>query len=293
MNILITGGTGFVGKALSQALLDQNHQLTILTRQKISNTQAVSYCQNLTDFANLNQFDAVINLSGEPIFDKAWSPQQKRILIDSRIRITQQLVELIQKSDIPPHTFISASATGYYGDLPYSAKNCDEQTACGNKFTAQLCQQWEDAALQAQSENTRVCLARTGIVLDKAGGALKRMLPLYRLGLAGKLGSGKQHWAWISLRDEIKAILFLLENQQVQGAFNLVAPQPITNKEFNKLLAKSLKRPAILAVPAFILKIILGERSQLLLDNQPIIPKKLMSYGFRFQDSDLSYLAKQ
>ncbi|MDH2999086.1 epimerase [Pasteurellaceae bacterium LFhippo2] len=288
MNILITGGTGFIGKALCNALLAQNHQLTILTRQSLTNTQAVSYCQNLTDFHNLNSFDVVINLAGEPIFDKAWTAQQKQRLTDSRITITQQLVDLINNSDNPPHTFISGSATGYYGNLADFAKNCDEQTGCSSDFAAMLCKKWEDTALQAQSEATRVCVIRTGIVLDKSGGALKRMLPLYRLGLAGKLGSGKQHWAWISLQDQINAILFLLQNSQAQRAFNLCAPNPIRNVEFNRQLAQSLKRPAIFAVPTFMLKLILGERSQLLLDNQPLVPKRLLELGFKFEHNSFN-----
>ncbi|WP_373777038.1 TIGR01777 family oxidoreductase [Glaesserella sp.] len=287
MKILITGGTGFIGKVLVKALVDSGHHLTLLTRQKLADTQAVSYCQNFANFDNLNAFDAVINLAGEPIFDKAWNERQKQKLIASRLEITQQLVELIAKSEHPPHTLISGSATGYYGDLPF-AKNYDEQTACGSSFAAQICQHWEQTALQAKSDKTRVCLVRTAIVLDKNGGALKRMLPLYRLGLAGKLGSGKQHWAWISLTDEVRAILFLLENADCHGAYNFVAPQLTTNADFNRTLAQTLKRPAIFAVPAFILKWILGERSQLLLDNQPLVPKRLLAAGFEFEDTDLA-----
>lgn len=284
MNIFITGGTGFIGTTLCQALIQQGHQLTVLTRQQKPSQQAVTYCKDLTNFSNFNQFDAVINLAGEPIFDKAWATKQKQTLLQSRLDITEQLVERIQASSTPPHTFISGSATGYYGDLPF-AKNYDELTACGKAFPAQLCQQWEACALKAQSEKTRVCLIRTGIVLDKQGGALKQMLPLYRLGLGGKLGSGKQHWAWISLNDEIRAILFLLNHSTCQGAFNLVAPQSITNENFNKTLAKMLGRPAFFSVPAFILRFLLGERSQLLLDNQPLVPKHLTAMGFVFEDS--------
>lgn len=142
--------------------------------------------------------------------------------------------------------------------------------------------------MKAQSEKTRVCVIRTGIVLDKNGGALKQMLPLYRLGLGGKLGSGKQHWAWISLQDHIRAMLFLLENATSQGAYNLVSPNSVTNAEFNKLLAKSLNRPAFFTVPEFMLKLVLGERSQLLLDNQPLVPQRLLDEGFGFKDNVLS-----
>lgn len=283
MKILITGGTGFIGSALVQALVAQNHQLTLLSRQDKTNTQAVTFVQNFAKFQNLNEFDAVINLAGEPIFDKAWTKKQKTQLRQSRLEITQKLVELILKSENPPHTFLSGSATGFYGNLSDFAKNRDELTACGNNFAAQLCQEWEEIALKAQSEQTRVCLLRTGIVFDKNGGALKRMLPLYRLGLGGKLGNGKQHWSWISLADHIRAMLFLLENRQAQGAFNLVAPNAIRNSDFSQQLAQKLHRPAFFHAPAFLLKFILGERSQLLLDNQPLAPQKLTQLGFNFK----------
>ncbi|WP_301098294.1 TIGR01777 family oxidoreductase, partial [Otariodibacter sp.] len=219
-----------------------------------------------------------------------WTKKQKGILRVSRINITQQLVNLIKKSEHPPHTFISGSATGFYGDLPKApiAKYYDEQTACGNQFAAQLCEEWENTALEANSEKTRVCIIRTGIVLNREGGALKRMLPLYKLGLGGKLAKGLQYWAWISLEDHIDAILFLLNNSNSKGAYNFVAPKPITNAEFNRILSRTVKRPAFFNIPEIILKMILGERSQLLLDNQPLIPQKLLDEGFVFKDSKLS-----
>ena len=282
MNILITGGTGFIGKALCQVLIKQEHQLTVLTRRQLVDQQAVSYCQNLANFQDLNQFDAVINLAGEPIFDKPWTEQQKQTLLSSRLTITQQLVELFHKSEQPPHTFISGSATGFYGNLSFT-KKYDEQTACGTQFPALLCKQWEEAAIQAESSQTRVCLLRTGIVLDQTGGALQKMLPIYKLGLGGKLGNGKQHWAWIARGDHIQAILFLLNNRKSQGAYNLVAPSSISNADFNQQFARALKRPAFFSVPSFLLKLGLGERSQLLLDNQPLIPQKLLDEGFEFQ----------
>lgn len=287
MNILLTGGTGFIGRALTQALLDEGHSLTLLTRQIAPKDflQAVKFCQNLADFTHLNNFDAVINLAGEPIFDNQWTNAQKQILQQSRLDLTRKLADLIRKSDNPPHTFISGSATGYYGDLPPSANFYDETTACGANFTAQLCQQWEAEASKAKNENTRVCLVRTGLVIDETGGALKRMLPLYRANLAGKLGSGKQYWAWIALQDHIQAVIFLLKNAKCQGAFNLVAPTPVTNAEFNQKLAQQLRRCAIFHVPAWALQFTLGERSQILLDNQPLVPKKLIENGFIFQQT--------
>lgn len=290
MRIFITGGTGFIGQALCQALVAQGHQLTVLTRQAKSDLQAVTFLQN---FTNLDGFDAVINLAGEPIFDKRWTKAQKQQLWDSRVQLTRKIAALIRQSDNPPTVLISGSATGIYGNLPKFAENCEKLTACNPNFAARLCQQWEAEALQAQSERTRVCLIRTGIVLSPEGGALKRMLPLYRLGLGGKLGSGKLHWAWISMQDHLRAILFLLENTHSQGAYNLVAPNAIRQAEFNHLLAKRLHRPAFCHAPAFALKLLLGERAQLLLDNQPLVPQRLLDEGFEFHDPELApYLAQ-
>lgn len=292
MHILLTGGTGFIGSALSRQLVAQGHHLTILSRQARPNTQAVKFIQNFANLPNLNGIDAIINLAGEPIFDKAWTNAQKAELRRSRLEITAKLAELCRNSDNPPHTFLSGSATGYYGNLPDFAENCDETTACSNDFAAELCDEWEQTALRAQSEKTRVCLLRTGIVLDKQGGALKRMLPLYRFGFGGKLGNGQQYWAWISLRDQLRAIQFLLENQQAQGAFNLVAPTPLRNETFNRQLADALNRPAFFHAPQFALKMLLGERAQLLLDNQPLIPQKLFAAGFQFDDPTFDVFLK-
>lgn len=291
MNIFLTGGTGFIGQALVKALVAEGHNLTILTRQAMPATlpQAVEFCRDLTSFKDFNQFDAVINLAGEPIFNKAWTAEQKKVLVDSRVNITAELVRLIKASSNPPHTFISGSASGFYGDLAVSDNFYTESASSGTNFTAQICRQWEEAALEANGV-TRVCLIRTGIVLAKHGGALAKMLPLYRLNLAGRLGSGKQYWAWISLEDHIQAVLFLLKNTKCRGAFNLVAPQPVTNTEFNRRLADALRKYAIFPVPGFILKLVLGECAQLLLDNQPLIPKKLQDAGFKFKYEILDFV---
>ncbi|MDD0825062.1 TIGR01777 family oxidoreductase [Mannheimia sp. AT1] len=291
MRIFITGGTGFIGSELVKHLKSENHHLTLLTRNRElkSDDSQIEYCYSLADFTDFNDIDAVINLAGEPIFDKRWTDEQKEKLIKSRVEITAQLSELINKSENPPHTFLSGSAIGIYGDLPPSAKFYTESTACkGNHFASTLCQKWEEAALQAKSEQTRVCLIRTGTVLSTKGGALKKMLPLYQCGLAGKLGSGKQYWGWISLRDHIQAVIFLLKNAKCSGAFNFVAPNPVTNAEFNQIFATAVNRPAIFAAPAFALKLILGERACLLLDNQAIVPEKLLAACFQFQDPILT-----
>ena len=281
MNIFITGATGFIGSHLITKLLSKKYKVTALVRNINRVKQQFSQISLISDLAeleNLNQFDAVINLAGEPIFNRRWTAQQKNKLTYSRLQLTQQLTELINKSTYPPACFISASASGFYGNRPQQLLT--EESSAGDNFTASLCQKWERQALEA---HTRVCLLRTGMVLDSKGGALSKMLPIYNLGMGGKLGNGEQYWAWIALEDMLNAILFLLENPDCQGPFNMVAPTPIQNKTFNQFLGEALHRPTFCAVPTCLLKIILGERAEILLDSQQVIPTKLMQAGFDFQ----------
>ncbi|MDU8923790.1 TIGR01777 family oxidoreductase [Pasteurellaceae bacterium LIM206] len=282
MNIFLTGATGLVGRRLTQVLLAKNHRLTALTRSpekaKAILPPLVELQNSLTQHRAFDQFDAVINLAGEPIFAKSWTVAQKEKLTRSRVQLTSRLAELINQSENPPHTFISGSATGYYGNR--NATMLTEEHPPAESFTGRLCRQWEQAALAARS---RVCLLRTGMVWSENGGALAKMLPLYRLGLGGKLGSGRQYWAWIHIDDMVNAILWLLEHPQCQGAFNLTAPRPVQNGDFNRLLGKALCRPACCAVPEPMLKGILGERAAIILDSQNAVPHKLLSQGFTFQ----------
>lgn len=288
MQILLTGGTGFIGSHLVPRLLELGHQLTLLSRKTPpkSTSQAVTFCQNLANLTDLNHFDAVINLAGEPIFDKRWTDQQKQKLIDSRVQLTAQLADLFAKSSQPPKVFISSSATGFYGNLPEHIVG-DETTPSSGGFTAALCKKWEAEALKTESL-TRLCIIRTGIVLSPDGGALKRILPLYRCGLGGKLGSGKQMWAWIALEDYLNALIFLLENNHCSGVYNFVSPNSVSNADFNQWLGSSLKRPAFCHAPAFVLKCVLGERTSILLDNQPLVPKRLMEDGVGFSKLNIS-----
>lgn len=281
MHIFITGGTGFIGRALIKQWHIQGYQITLLTRSISKTSQLfpasnqLSFIEKLPDSLSA---DIVINLAGEPIFNRAWSPKQKNILWQSRIEITEKLTALINQSENPPHCFISASASGYYGDK--ADQLITENDNAGSDFTSKLCLAWEDRALQA---NTRVFLLRTGLVLNPEGGLLGKILPLYRYGLGGKLGSGQQFMPWIALTDMLKAINFLIHNSSSEGAFNLSAPNPVRNTEFNKLLAKQLKRPYFSTVPSFLLKLILGERTNLLLNSQNMYPQKLIEQGFHFQ----------
>lgn len=282
MNILITGATGFIGKALTQKWLADNHQITVLSRnpQKAEKLfqHAISAVENLDVFSNLNEFDAVVNLAGEPIFDQRWTTKRKTLLRQSRLQLTQKLTALINQSTRPPQVLISASATGFYGHG--GEQELTETSLNSTSFTGWLCAQWEQSALQA---NTRVCLLRTGMPLDLSGGALAKIYPFYRWGLGGKLGDGQQFMPWIALSDMINAIDFLVRHEKCQGVFNLCAPNPIRNTEFNRHLGLHLNRPHFMSIPAFILNLLLGERACLVLDSQNTKPQNLQEMGFQFE----------
>lgn len=294
MNILVTGGTGFIGKAL---LPHFNHdQVTVLTRDTTRAYQRLGHhikvINQLIELDNLDSFDAVINLAGEPIVNKRWSEKQKQKICDSRWQITQELVNKLRAGHNPPHTFISGSAVGIYGDQKEDMFDESLQVS-KDDFAHHVCQKWEDIALQAQSEQTRVCLLRTGIVLAKHGGALAKMLPAYQLGLGGPLGGGNQYFPWIHLQDMVKGILFLLKHPSAQGAFNFTAPSPVTNKQFSQTLAKVLHRPHVLSTPEWLLKMGLGESACLLLDSQRALPARLEAEGFKFCFPELEHALKE
>ncbi|MCK9059231.1 TIGR01777 family oxidoreductase [Haemophilus influenzae] len=284
MNILLTGGTGLIGKALVEQLCLRNEQVTILTRSSsphtLSKHKNIKFITALSQLNSQEQFDAIINLAGEPIFHKVWSKNQKSILRESRLSLTTQLVEFINQYQQYP-IFISGSATGIYGDQ--DEQTITETSKTAKTFTAQLCQDWENIARQA---NARVCLIRTGMVFSTKGGALAKMLPLYKWGLGGKLGNGEQYFPWIALEDMVNGILFLLDHSKCRGAFNFSAPNPIKQHKFNRTLARILKRPAFTTIPKWLLHFMLGERANLLLESQNVVPEKLLNSGFQFQYSD-------
>ncbi|WP_314721237.1 TIGR01777 family oxidoreductase [Haemophilus pittmaniae] len=279
MKILLTGGTGLVGRALTEKLLDRNDNVTILSRQEHKNKKGLTFVTRLTDNTC---FDAVVNLAGEPIFAHRWTVQQKQRICNSRLELTRHLVEFINQSSTPPR-LISGSACGFYGDRKDLLLT--EQSSPADTFTGRLCQEWEKTALQAKSS---VALLRTGIVLSSQGGALAAMLPFYRCALGGTVGGGQQYWSWIALEDMVNGILFLLDNPHLQGAFNFTAPTPVRNQEFNRQLAAQLHRPAILPAPAVALRLAFGERAAILLDSQRAIPQRLLEAGFQFRFSQLA-----
>ncbi|EGT4253394.1 TIGR01777 family protein [Citrobacter amalonaticus] len=288
MKILVTGGTGLIGGHLVPRLQELGHEVTVLTRRpddarkKFNNR--ITVWSTLEDKHNLDGIDAVINLAGEPIADKRWTTEQKDRLCQSRWRITQKLADLINAGETPPSVFISGSATGYYGDLGEVVVT--EEEPPHNEFTHKLCARWEQIACEAQSDKTRVCLLRTGVVLAPKGGILGKMIPPFRLGLGGPIGNGRQYLAWIHIDDMVNAILWLLDND-LRGPFNMVSPYPVRNEQFAHALGHALQRPAILRVPATVIRLLMGESSVLVLGGQRALPKRLEAAGFPFRWYDL------
>jgi len=294
-NILITGGTGFLGSALIADWLTQGHQITVISRDPLAAMQQLGNQINTVSSFNLlstsAQFDVIVNLAGAPLFSSRWSEARKQQIRDSRIGLTQQLVRFIASLQHKPDLLISGSAIGIYGDQGNTVLT--EQSIGKADFGQQLCHDWEQAALQAENLGVRVCLIRTGLVLGKNGGLLERMLPAFKFGLGGRLGNGLQWMSWIHLSDWLAIVNTFIDHSQLSGAFNATAPNPVTNQSFSEQLAKQLHRPALLPMPNFVLKPLLGEMSELILGSQRVIPERLLAAGFKFQYPDLTPALQQ
>ena len=287
MNYLITGGTGFIGAKLVEEILSNGHKVMVLSRNKNKpNSKTRAIC-SLLEIDKNEKIDCIINLAGEGIADKRWTQKQKTILLESRVKTTKEIIELISKLKTKPSCFISASAIGFYGAS--NEKELDENSPCHDEFTHQLCTAWEAQAFKACKFGVRTCITRFGIVLEKNGGALKKMLPAFKLGLGGKIGDGKQFMSWIHRKDAISAINFLINNKDLSGSFNLTAPNAVTNSEFSKTLAKILNRPAFFNMPEAVVKILFGEMGEaLLVRGQNVVPKNLLAAGFEFKFKNLN-----
>lgn len=285
MNILITGGSGFLGMALGKRLMAQGHALTVLTRHAVD-TQAklrlsITTLDSLAQITSADYFDAVINLAGEPIFASRWTPARKQLLRDSRIKLTRQLVNAIERMTVKPEVLISGSAIGVYGNGGDTLLT-EQSACCQSDFSQQLCADWEAEALEAENLGVRVCRVRTGLVLAADGGLLQRMLPAFRLGLGGRLGNGKQWMSWIHREDWLAMVERMLTDRTLQGAYNATAPYPVTNSEFSHTLASTLNRPALLPVSAWLLEKMLGEMAQLVLGSQRVLPERWQANGYGF-----------
>ncbi len=290
MNILMTGGTGFIGCALTKNLIAQGHAVTILSRNP---GKVIPLCGSvvhtlgsLAELKTEDHYQVIINLAGAPIAEARWSEERKQLIRASRIDLTEQLVDCIARMAVKPELLISGSAIGYYGNQGDTVLT--EQSAAHEDFSQKLCADWEAATQQAEPFGVRVCLIRTGLVIANDGGFLQRLLPPFRLGLGGRLGDGRQWMSWIHRQDWIDIALTMIADSTMQGAYNATAPHPVSNAEFTRLLAQCLKRPALLPIPAGLLKILLGELSQLLLGSQRVIPERLLAQGFKFRYDDLA-----
>jgi uncharacterized protein len=289
MRLLITGGTGLIGSHLIP-LLAEYYEITALTRNVAMADYVISHriklISSLSAFENLDDFDVVINLAGEPLVGERWNKIQKEKIKHSRWDLTAQLVSLTKAGENPPSVFISGSAIGYYGRQ--GEQEIDEDFAePTDEFSHQLCEKWEHMALQVASASTRVCILRTGIVLSKHGGALEKMLPPFKCAIGGPLATGKQYMSWIHMHDMIKGIMHVLHHDNCSGIYNFTAPNPVSNEEFSQTLAKVLHRPCLFRTPAFVLKLLLGEMSDLLIYGQRVVPKRLLQSGFEFKHTEL------
>jgi uncharacterized protein (TIGR01777 family) len=285
--VLISGSSGFLGSALTQNLGADGYEITRLIRRPTSATGQIAW-----DFSqplapqSVSGFDAVIHLAGESIASR-WTDSKKEAIRDSRVLGTRHLAEALARAASPPRVLISASAIGFYGDR--GDETLREDSASGESgFLPEVCREWEAAAEPAVNAGIRTAFLRTGIVLSAKGGALKQMLPPFRMGLGGRIGGGRQWMSWIDLEDEIGAILHILVNESLRGPVNSVSSNPVTNAEFTKTLASVLSRPAIFPMPAFAARLLFGQMGdELLLGSQKVEPAKLTASGYLFRKPNL------
>jgi hypothetical protein len=289
MRILVSGSSGLIGRALCARLPGLGHTPVRLVRRPAAGPDEIAWdpAAGTLDPAALAGLDAVVHLAGAGIADRRWTPARRRELVDSRVRSTMLLAVALAASASPPRVLLSASASGWYGDRGDEA--LDETAAPGGGFLAGLARAWEDAAAPAAAAGIRVVHPRTGIVLTPGGGALAQLLPLFRLGLGGPLGDGRQWWSWITLDDLVEALVHAIGHVEVRGPFNAASPAPATNTAFARALGRVLHRPAWLPAPAFALRLALGRElaDEVLLASQRLRPAVLERTGFRFADPDL------
>lgn len=292
MKVIIAGGSGMIGRQLTRRLLEDGHSVWVLSR----NPERVK----LPDLAEVvkwdgrsssgwqhlvNEADAIINLTGENLGASRWTPKRKQILRSSRLEPANAIVQAIDAAVHRPTVLLQSSAVGYYG--PKQAETVDENTPPGGDELSRLVVDWEDATKPVETFGVRRVVVRQGIVLDNREGALPRMLLPFRLFAGGPVGSGKQWISWISRRDIVEAMLFLLQNENASGAYNLTSPNPVTNAEFGKTIGSVMHRPYWMPVPAFLMRLFFGEMSTVVLDGQRVLPRRLLEAGYGFKYSNL------
>ena len=281
--VFIAGGTGFIGSSIIPALLKEGYEVQVLVRNKEKAKKLPSSCKviwgNPTKSGEwqkyLEETDIAINLAGQNIFSR-WTKTYKKLILESRIKSTENIVSSLKKSAL----LINASAVGYYGDKGDTLVT--EDSLPGDDFLAKTCIEWEKRALKAKEKGAKVIITRVGVVLGRTGGMLPKILPIFKLGLGGTLGKGNQWFPWIHIKDLVSAILFLIKKEK-EGIYNFVSPNPVTNKEFTKTLGKVLKRPTLLPVPVFMMKLIFGELANIIICSIRAYPKNLLELGFKFK----------
>jgi len=294
MRVFVTGGTGLIGYRLVKQLLQRGHQPVVVTRRYGTARQMLGTEADLVEGDpmkpgdwqdRLVECDAVLHLAGENVFAHRWSTKFKQLLVDSRIQSTRLVVEALKRQprrgDGQPKVLVNASAIGYYG--PHGNEELTEDSPPGNDFLARLCVDWEKEALAAQVAGVRVAMVRVGVVLDSAGGALAKLLTPFRLFLGGPVGSGRQIMSWIHHEDLINLFLLPLDNAQASGPLNGTAPNPLTNKEFSRILGKVLHRPSFFWTPGFMLRLGLGEVANVITAGQRVVPRKALHLGYTFK----------
>ena len=288
MKILITGGTGFVGTQLTSRLIRDGHEVTILSRSAKRSgdiPRGMSYLQGDPTQKGpwqeaIKNHDAVINLAGASIFSK-WTEEHKKAIRESRVSTTQNIVQGISSPPPKQFTLFSTSAVGYYGFR--GDEELTEESPHGDDFLARIAIEWEGEALKARDKGARVVLTRFGIVLGEKGGALGQMIPLFKKYIGGPIGSGKQWFSWVHIKDLAEAFAFLMKHPEISGPVNFCAPNPVRNKDLAKALGKVLHRPSFMPAPGFMIKLVLGEFGSVILEGQRVIPKRLLNSGFAFQ----------
>jgi uncharacterized protein (TIGR01777 family) len=291
MRVIVTGGSGLIGRVLVDSLAKDGHEVIVLSRNPdaIKNLPGGARAEKwdgktAQDWGKLvNGAEVIVNLAGATISER-WSDAQKKLIRESRVNAGKAIVEAVKAAEKKPRVMIQSSAVGYYG--PRGAEEITEESSAGNDFLANVCKDWESSTAELESLSVRRVIIRTGVVLDKHGGALPRMVMPVKMFVGGPLGSGKQYFPWIHLQDEVAAIRWLIDNSNARGVYNLSAPRPLTNKEFTQAIGKVLGRPTFMPVPAFAMRTMFGEMSTLLLDGQREMPMRLVKDGFKFKFTD-------
>ncbi|HBY97466.1 MAG: TIGR01777 family oxidoreductase [Ardenticatenaceae bacterium] len=297
--IIITGGTGLIGQELSTDLAKDRHEVIVLSRSPNrehglpQGVQAVGWDARTADgWGHLaDGATAIINLAGESLAAGRWTVERKRRILESRVNVGHAVVEAARAATQKPGVVIQASGVDYYGQR--DDEIITEETPRGDTFLADVCKQWEAASAEVETMGVRRVITRSSLVLSTEGGSLPRLSLPFRLFVGGPLGSGQQWWSWIHMADEVAAIRFLMENEAARGPFNLTSPNPLTNAQFSRILGKVLGRPAAMPVPAFALRLLLGEMAEVVLGGQRAVPKRLQEMGYQFLFPDLEQALRE